>query len=117
MLASILWSRVVHSDVSSPGYGGYVIKISPNILHGHWSLYEATIYKFNLALAEGSVCPEAAWFTVNQNVVRIVQVEKYEAPSSERCHVYTPICLQHLLNCRWNRYLGPRTNLQIMLVA
>ena len=66
MLASILWSRVVHSDATSSGYGGYVVKISPNILHGHWSLYEVTIYEFNLALAEGSVCgftiscPEAA---------------------------------------------------------
>ena len=37
-------TRVVFSDASSTGYGGYhTVEIGPNIAHGQWSQYEATL--------------------------------------------------------------------------
>ena len=57
------------------------------------------------------------WFTDNQNVVRTVQVESIKPHLQKGAMSILQYAYSTVLNCGWNRYLGPRTNLQIMLVA
>ena len=78
-------TRVVFSDASSTGYGGYhIVEVGPNIAHGQWSQYEASLSSTwrelkAVSLVLNSFTSKLAghrvkWFTDNQNVVRIVQV-------------------------------------------
>ena len=33
-------TRVVYSDASNTGYGGYVVELGNEVVHGHWSVTE-----------------------------------------------------------------------------
>ena len=77
-------TRVVFSDVSSTGYGGcHAVEVGPDISHGQWSQYEASLSSTwrelrAMSLVLSSFASKLAghrvkWFTNNQNVVRIVQ--------------------------------------------
>ena len=75
--------RVVYSDASATGYGGYMVERGSLITNGQWSLEEAkqsstwrklrvvimVLESFQSKLKHERVC----WFTDNQNVVKIVQ--------------------------------------------
>ena len=127
-------TRVAYSDASSSGYGGYVVEIGPSISHGHWTLHEANmsstwrelkaVFLVLQSLAQKLQGHTVKWFTDNQNVVRIVQVGSMKPHLQEGampCHampcLYSRYAYSTVLNYRWNGYLEPRTNLQIMLVA
>jgi len=74
--------RVVYSDASNTGYGGYTVEHGGQIVSGQWdqeeSLQSSTwrelravrmvLMSFESKLHNERVC----WFTDNQNVVRIV---------------------------------------------
>ena len=76
--------RVVYSDASNSGFGGYVVEHGGCVSHGQWTAEEAQesstwreLSAVYLVLA--SVAPKLAnervrWFTDNQNVVVILQV-------------------------------------------
>ena len=78
-------TRIVFTDASSTGYGGltHCVEVGPNIAHGQWSEYEASLSSTwrelkAVALVLSSLVSKLAghrvkWFTDNQNVVRIVQ--------------------------------------------
>lgn len=78
-------TRVVFSDASSTGYGGFshCVQVGPEIAHGQWSEFEASLSSTwrelkAVALVLSSLVTKLAghrvkWFTDNQNVVRIVQ--------------------------------------------
>ena len=77
-------TRVVFSDASSTGYGGYhLVEIGPHVAHGQWSEYEASLSSTwrelkAVALVLSSFASKLAghrvkWFTDNQNVVHIVE--------------------------------------------
>ena len=77
-------TRVVFSDASSTGYGGFHrVELGPSIAHGQWSQYEATLSSTwrelrAVSLVLKSFAPKLAghrvkWFTDNQNVVRTVE--------------------------------------------
>ena len=77
-------TRVVFSDASSTGYGGFHrVELGPSIAHGQWSQYEATLSSSwrelrAVSLVLKSFAPKLAghrvkWLTDNQNVVRIVE--------------------------------------------
>lgn len=74
-------SRIVYSDASSTGYGGYVVDVSDEISHGQWrddessksstwrelKAVEMVMYSFEKKLSGHRV----KWFTDNQAVARI----------------------------------------------
>ena len=74
--------RVVYSDASSIGYGGYVVEHGNLVANGHWSASDAkqsstwrelkavrlVLESFQSKLENERV----RWFSDNQNVVRIV---------------------------------------------
>ena len=76
--------RVVYSDNSDTGYGGYVVEHGPCVAHGQWTMEEAAKSSTWRELAAGfrvlsSVAAKLGnvhvrWFTDSQNVARILQV-------------------------------------------
>lgn len=76
--------RVVYSDASSTGYGGYVVEHGCCVAQGQWDVNEcvkSSTWRELAAVARvlGSVAGRLAnhrvrWFTDNQNVVRIITV-------------------------------------------
>ena len=74
--------RVVYSDASDTGYGGYVVKHGPCVVHGQWSTTEAKQSSTWRELAAvlrvlESIAPKLCntrvrWFSDNHNVVRII---------------------------------------------
>ena len=76
--------RVVFSDASDSGFGGYTIECGPQIAHGQWSPEEqklSSTMRELRAVAEvlSSFVPllqgqNVRWFTDNQNVVHILRV-------------------------------------------
>ena len=78
-------TRVVFSDASSTGYGGFhnIVEVGSDIAHGQWLQYEASLSSTwrglkTVSVVLNSFTPRLArhrvkWFTDNQNVVRIVE--------------------------------------------
>ena len=76
--------RVVYSDASETGYGGYVVEHGPCVSFGQWTAEEASqsstwrelsaVYQVLLAVACKLANTRVSWFTGNQNVARILQV-------------------------------------------
>ena len=76
--------RVVYSDASETGYGGYVVEHGPCVSFGQWTAEEASqsstwrelsaVYQVLLAVACKLANTRVRWFTDNQNVARILQV-------------------------------------------
>ena len=76
--------RLVYSDASNSGYGGYIIQYGPQIAHGQWSPEEATqsstwrelcgVQRVLESIAGSLKNERLRWFTDNQNVVRILTV-------------------------------------------
>ena len=74
--------RVVYSDASGSGFGGYTVEHSPQIVHTQWSEWEAqqsstwrelkAVHMVLQALAPKLQNEQLRWLTDNQNVVRIV---------------------------------------------
>ena len=74
--------RVIYSDASDTGFGGYMVEHGPQIAHGQWSAWEAqqsstwrelkavstVLQSFASSLSDERI----RWFTDNQNVVRIL---------------------------------------------
>ena len=77
-------TRIVYSDASDSGYGGYVVEHGPHVAHGQWSEWEARQSSTWRELAAVDRILDSVafklrnnrikWFTDNQNVVRILQV-------------------------------------------
>ena len=76
--------RVVYSDASDTGYGGFVVEHGTCISHGQWTAAEAglsstwrelaAVWLVLLSVAQKLANYRVRWFTDNQNVVRILQV-------------------------------------------
>ena len=76
--------RVVYSDASDTGYGGYVVEHGACVAYGQWSAKEAlqsstwreltAVWLVLLSVADKLVNTCLRWFTDSQNVVRILQV-------------------------------------------
>ena len=73
--------RCVYSDASNAGYGGYTVEHGMRIAHGNWLQDEvAQSFTWRELLVVWRVLDSVAcnlrviWFTVNQNVVCILQV-------------------------------------------
>ena len=76
--------RVVYSDASDTGFGGYMVEHGPCTAYGQWSPEEAAksstwreltaVYRVLHSMAAKLQDSRVRWFTDNQNVVRILQV-------------------------------------------
>ena len=76
--------RVVYSDASDTGFGGYMVEHGPCTAYGQWSPEEATqsstwreltaVYRVLHSMTVKLRNSRVRWFTDNQNVVRILQV-------------------------------------------
>ena len=120
-------TRVAYSDASSSGYGGYVVEIGLSISHGHWSLHEVTmsstwrelkaVFLVLHSLTQKLQGHTVKWFTDNQNVciVQVGSMKPHLQEGAMPCLQYSKYACSTVLNYRWNGYLRPRTNLQIML--
>lgn len=74
--------RLVYSDASATGYGGYIVEHGPQIAHGQWSKEEARqsstwrelcgVLRVLESLAAKLRNERLKWFSDNQNVVRIL---------------------------------------------
>ena len=76
--------RIVYSDVSNTGYGGYTVEHGMHVAQGNWLEHEAkqsstwrelvAVGRLLQAIASKLANMRVHWFTDNQNVVRILQV-------------------------------------------
>ena len=76
--------RVVYSDASDTGYGGYVVEHGPCVAYGQWTQNEAqqsstwrelaAVLRVLTAVAAKLLNVRVRWFTDNQNVARILLV-------------------------------------------
>ena len=76
--------RVVYSDASDTGYGGYVVEHGPCVTYGQWTEHEAqqsstwrelsAVLRVLMAVATKLANFRVRWFTDNQNVARILLV-------------------------------------------
>ena len=76
--------RVVYSDASDTGYGGYVVEHGSCVAYGQWSEHEAlqsstwreltAVLRVLMAVAAKLMNFRVRWFTDNQNVARILLV-------------------------------------------
>ena len=76
--------RVVYSDASDTGYGGFVVEHGPCVAYGQWTECEArqsstwreltAVLQILMAVVEKLKNCRVRWFTDNQNVARILQV-------------------------------------------
>ena len=81
--------RVVYSDVSDTGYGGYVVEHGPCVVHGQWAAEEVgqsstwreltAVLRVHEAVAGKLSNTRVRWFSDNQNVVRILRVGSRKA--------------------------------------
>ena len=76
--------RLVYSDASDTGYGGYTVEHGCHIAHGQWLPHESTrsstwrelkaVHRVMESLADKLQNQRIRWFSDNQNVVRILSV-------------------------------------------
>lgn len=76
-------SRIVYSDASGTGFGGYIVHTQHSEVHGMWTAIEKTksstwrelqaVYKILLASKNDLLGHKVKWFTDNKNVVNIVK--------------------------------------------
>ena len=98
-------TRVVYSDASDSGYGGYTIEVGPQISHGAWSEHEAqwsstwrelkAVYEVLRSLAPTLRGHTIKWFSDNQNVTRIVHTGSRRQHLQEGAIAIYDVCFQH----------------------
>ncbi len=81
--------RVVYTDASDTGYGGYAVEHGPCVAYGQWAAEEAiqsstwreltAVLRVLAAMAPKLSNTRVRWFTDNQNVVRILLVGSKKA--------------------------------------
>ena len=100
--------RVVYSDASDCGYGGYIVENPHNVAHGMWFESErknsstwkelSAVKKVLLSLVQFLAGSRIKWFTDNQNVVSIVSKGSTKSILQTIALDIFKICLQHSIN-------------------
>ena len=98
-------TRVVYSDASDTGCGGYVVEFGPHVSHSSWSAGEArqsstwrelkAVDRVLASFAERLEGHTVKWCTDNQNVARIVQAGSRKPYLQEGAMSIFERCLQH----------------------
>ena len=99
--------RVIYSDTSDTGFGGYMVEHGPQIAHGQWSVWEAqqsstwrelkavsTVLKsFASSLRDERI----RWFSDNQNVVSILMYGSRKPLLQAEALTVFHLCVKHHL--------------------
>ena len=103
--------RVVYSDASDTGYGGYTVEHGPYVAQGQWSPEQAKQSSTWRELkAVGTVLEllghklsnsRVRWLTDNQNVVRILEV------GSRKCDLQREVLRVFKLMCQYQIHIEP----------
>ena len=98
-------TRVVYSDASSTGYGGYVVELGNEVVHGHWSVTEVkhsstwrelkAVYLVLQSFASRLAGHSVKWFTDNQGVVHIVSCGSKKPHLQDGAMAIFELCFQH----------------------
>ena len=98
-------TRVVFSDASSTGYGGYTVELGPEFAHGQWSAEELilsstwrelkAVHNVLQSFASKLKGHAVKWFSDNQAVVRMVQVGSGKPHLQEGALSIFELCFQH----------------------
>ena len=98
-------TRIVFSDASDSGYGGYSVEVGPQFVHGTWSEHEAqlsstwrelkAVYQVLCSLAPKLKGHIVKWFTDNQNVTRIVQSGSKKPHLQDGAMAIYEVCFQN----------------------
>ena len=106
-------TRVVFSDASDYGYGGYSVEVGPEFVQGSWSEHEAqltstwrelkAVYQVLCSLAPKLRGHIMKWFTDNQNMTRIVQSGSKKPHLQDGAMAIYEICFQNgiKLEMKW----------------
>lgn len=98
-------TRVVYSDASDRGYGGYSVELGPEVAHGNWSKEEAiqsstwrelkAVYQVLCSLASKLRGHTVKWYSDNQNVTRIVLAGSRKQHLQEGAMAIFEVCFQN----------------------
>ena len=98
-------TRVVYSDASSSGYGGYSVELGNEVAHGLWSADEAhlsstwrelkAVYLVLLPFANKLAGHAVKWFTDNQGVVHIVRAGSRKQHLQDGAMAIFELCFTH----------------------
>ena len=98
-------TRVVYSDASSTGYGGYAVELGPEFAQGQWSADEMVlsstwrelkaVYNVLQSFASKLSGHAVKWFSDNQSVVHIVQVGSHRQHLQEGALSIFELCFQY----------------------
>jgi hypothetical protein len=98
-------TRIVYSDASDSGYGGYMVELGPSVAHGLWSEAEASlsstwrelkaVYLVLQSFAQKLAGHRVKWFTDNQGVMYIIQSGSKKEHLQEGALEIHYICLAH----------------------
>ena len=100
--------RIVYSDASDTGYGGYVVETSFSTAHGMWASSEKensstwkelmAVKKVLLSLVELLHGKRVKWFTDNTNVVSIVNKGSMKMPLQQIALEIFEVCLKNCIS-------------------
>ena len=98
-------TRIVYSDASSSGYGGYVVELGPEIAHGQWSESEIgnsstwrelkAVHLVLLSFADKLAGHRVKWFTDNQGVFYITQSGSKKEHLQDGALAIHSVCMGH----------------------
>ena len=120
--------RVVYSDASSSGYGGYLVEHGCYIAHGQWLPQERiqsstwrelnAVHKVLASLTDKLENQRIRWFTDNQNVVRILNTgSRNPLLQQEALAIYLTSQLPTRLELNQSGSPGRKTNKPTLLVV
>ena len=98
-------SRIVYSDASSTGFGGYVVELCNEVSNGLWSVDEASqsstwrelkaVYNVLLSFATKLEGHKVKWLTDNQGVQYIISSGSKKSHLQEGALAIFEVCLSH----------------------
>jgi hypothetical protein len=98
-------TRIVYSDASDSGYGGYSVEVGPQFAQGCWSEHESklsstwrelkAVYQVLRSLAPKLSGHTVKWFSDNQNVTRIVHAGSRKPHLQDGAMAIFEVCFQY----------------------
>ena len=98
-------TRVVYSDASDTGYGGYMVEVGPEVAHGQWPENQfklsstwrelKAVYMILLSFASKLQGHTVKWFTDNQGVVYIIRSGSRKQHLQDGAVAIFELCFSH----------------------
>ena len=98
-------TRVVYSDASDTGYGGYMVEVGPEVAHGQWPENQSklsstwrelkAVHMILLSFASKLQGHTVKWFTDNQGVVYIIRSGSRKQHLQDGAVAIFELCFSH----------------------